>query len=227
MKTLAALAALLLLLPAAARAEDAVDLQWSLCGASPDAVLGRLGADAAEKGKKGVVTYYDANPPVYEALGVSLRTKGKPGELESSVKVRFSGPQSGLPAETDCSWDRYGDAQTYTCEVSDALDGARAAPWTDAQKRFVDAYHRVNWSTLAAFGPYANPKWKLKFLGYKAVFDTVEAGSLHLMELSVKVPRSAADDAYRTVGEGLARRGVVLCPVQEGKTARLFRALGL
>jgi hypothetical protein len=220
---LTVLAALLILAPAARATE--IDLQWSLCGASPAAVLSLLGDAGAAASKKARVTYYDSNPPSYGAAGLSFRTKGKPGKEKSSVKVRFPGPNAGVPPEADCSWDRYGDAETYTCEETAPLDGG--SPWSAAQKAFAGRYHAVDWTTLAAWGPYANPKWKLTVSGHKAVFDTVEAAGLHLMELSVKVPRADGDAVYRSVSSDLRARGVTLCPVQEGKTERLFRALGL
>jgi hypothetical protein len=217
----------LALLPAAARADDVIDLQWSICDATPAAALQKLGLDPSAPGKKKQVTYYESRTAPYAPLGLSFRTKGKPDKLESSVKVRFPDRRSGLPPEADCSWDRYGAAETYTCEETNALDGSGASPWSAAQKGFVAGYQTVDWSALSAFGPYENPKWKLKVAGRKAVFDTVEAEGLHLMELSVKVPKSDDADVYRAVGGELGADGVVLCARQEGKTSRLLRALGL
>jgi hypothetical protein len=61
--------------------------------------------------------------------------------------------------------------------------------------------------------------------GLQGVFDTVEVGSLELMELSVKTDRKNDQAAYQYVSAYLGQRGIPLCPIQEGKTLRLFRAM--
>ncbi|MDR3606395.1 MAG: hypothetical protein P4M08_03330 [Oligoflexia bacterium] len=91
----------------------------------------------------------------------------------------------------------------------------------------INQYHSVNWDSLVAFGPYPNPKWDITIADQDATFDTVDADSLHLMELEVVVSKAQDAAVYSDVTRALQQAGVVLCEVQEGKTARLLRAMGL
>jgi hypothetical protein len=215
---------LLLALTSYAHAGNKIDLQWSICDASPEAVLAKLDSADAEESDSSV-TYYDEAPPSFIQDGVTFRIKGEGAKRETSVKIRFEGERE-IP-EATCEWDRYGSQNRYTCEV--AGDPGEAKIWSAAQLDFLSArYRNASVDGLKAFGPYPNRKWKLKHKDFKVTFDTVdtrEAG--HLMEMSMKVDYAARDASYEMGSHWLAKNGVSLCGTQESKTARLFRALGL
>jgi hypothetical protein len=205
-----------------------VNLQWSICDSSPEDVLEKLGAAETQMSQEGQISYYDSNPPTYTQLGLSFRTKERKGETESSVKVRFPQRPANMTTDADCSWERYGSQENYTCEVLDDFsDEQTSSPWSSEQMDLVSPYHAVDWRTLVSFGPYSNPKWKVIVAGSKGTFDSAEAGSLHLMELEIVVSKIDDDRIYAAVTSELLKAGVSLCPVQEGKTPRLFRAMGL
>ncbi|KAE8382470.1 hypothetical protein BDV26DRAFT_253530 [Aspergillus bertholletiae] len=203
---------------------EKTNLQWAICDADPAAVLHKLGLGARNPYKENPITYYDTNPPVYLSDGLMFRTKISKGENISTVKIRFPHETSNVPGSAKCVWDRYGETLTYTCEQRCPLHPSTI--WCNQQIQFAEHYENVNWEELTAFGPYQNAKWKVRIEGYKAKFDDVSAGPLHLMEVEAKVPRSKADKAYEAVTRHLKRHGIVLCDPQEGKTARLFRAMG-
>lgn len=212
------------LLSSSAFAGDKIDLQWSVCDASPEAVLAKLGQSGADE-TDGSVTYFDNAVPTFLADGVTFRTKGKEESQESSVKIRFDAARD-VP-EAACEWDRYGNEDRYTCEVTGTPAGSQL--WSTAQLDFLSARYRdSNLGGLKSFGPYVNRKWKFKQKGVKVAFDTVdtrEAG--HIMEVSVKVDYADRDQYYESVSRWLDGSGVALCSRQESKTARLFRAMGL
>ncbi|MGZ3703541.1 MAG: hypothetical protein ACXVCG_15385 [Bdellovibrionota bacterium] len=227
-------------LPLSAHAGAKIDLQWSVCDASPEAVLAKIGQEDAtvepsfgrsdssaspNKEKDGRITYFDNSRPAFLQDGVTFRIKGEEGAEESSVKIRFTSERD-VP-EASCEWDRYGKEERYTCEVTG--DVKNSVIWTKAQEDFLGARYRdSDLSKLKPFGPYDNRKWKFKKGDNKVAFDTLdtrEAG--HLMEFSVKVAYADRDEVYKDFSHWLEKHEVILCEKQESKTARLFRALGL
>jgi hypothetical protein len=205
-------------------AKEKTSLQWAICEPSPQATLAKLGLDATPPYKQNPITYYDENPPIHIDSGLMFRTKTNKGQPLSTVKVRFSGAVSDVPDFVDCSWSQYGTNPPYfTCEKRCPLD---SKIWQEEQVQFVEKYEAVDWNALHAYGPYQNAKWKVRIEGYKTKFDDVAAGDLHLMEFEVKVRRENAHYARHAITRYLEERGVVLCDPQEGKTMRLFRAMG-
>ncbi|KAI3573648.1 hypothetical protein IWW34DRAFT_706568 [Fusarium oxysporum f. sp. albedinis] len=197
-----------------------VDLQWSICEADPQAVLQKLGEDGTrEPYKKTPVTYYDTDPPSYSWGGLLFRKKTRRGEELSAVKVHFD-PKTYL-----CVWDRYGNNTSFTCQIQSLLAGGKEL-WTDEQIRFAERCQSVIWEDLIGFGPNPNPKWRLDVAGYRAVFDDVQAGPFHLMELEVKVLKDKGDEVYETISRYLRECGILLCHKQEPRTLRLFQAMG-
>ncbi|MGZ3695018.1 MAG: hypothetical protein ACXWQO_12760 [Bdellovibrionota bacterium] len=222
MKTLA-LALFLFLVPVLfAHAEETVDLQWSVCDATPEKVLKKIDeADAKEKCER--ISYYDTEYPELALAGVSVRYKKEKGE--SSVKVRFS--QKTKVPDADCEWDRYGRKEQYSCEVTNEPDSSRE-PWSEEQEEFLGRYYRkADTSALVAYGPFTDRKWKFDHEENKVSFDSVDTGYGHLMEFSVKVPRSEANATAREFTAWLKENEISLCEIQEGKTLRLFRAMGI
>jgi len=223
-KLYALLAVLQLVVPSQAKTKDEIHLQWAICDPSPQVVLEKFGKAGRNPRKQNMITYYDMNPPVHTQQGLGLRTKTSKGQEISCVKSRFTEEKSDIPDTVDCVWDRYGNDTFYTCEKRSPLDAT--SPWSDEQMQFANQYQNIEWEDITAFGPYLNTKWKLKIEGHKAVFDDVATRSLHIMEIEVKVSKSEGDDVYQTITENLKKRGVTLCDRQEGKTLRLFRAMG-
>lgn len=221
------------------------NLQWSICDTNPQTVLQKLGEDSThEPYKKTPVTYYDTNPPYYFRSGLMFRTKTRRGEELSAVKAHFD-PRTldGLdkvfvdneahirrtvpetPERFLCVWDRYGNDTAFTCQIQSIMVG-RNVLWTDEQIRFAERCQDTIWEDLVGFGPNLNPKWRMNIAGYRAVFDDVQAGSLHLMELEVKVLKPKANEAYEKITRYLRERGIQLCHKQEPRTLLLFQAMG-
>ncbi|KAF1809460.1 hypothetical protein P152DRAFT_494329 [Eremomyces bilateralis CBS 781.70] len=213
------------------KAKESVHLQWSLCDPHPKIVLEKLGHKGSKPYKENPVTYYDTEMPRYTENGVMFRTKMSKRTMISkrqkisSVKVRFDEDETAIRDKAHCVWDQYGNSTFYTCERRSPLH--RKSLWSDDQVAFVEQFQRVAWADLVPFGPYQNPKWKLRIKGFKAVFDDVKALPHHLMEIEMKVPRKEGKDAYRMITEHLQRHDVMLCDKQEARTLRLFRAMGL
>lgn len=218
----------ILLAASFAVAKEKISLQWAICDSSPQDVLPKLGLDPTTPPyKENPITYYDELPPVYISEGIMLRAKTNKGQPLSTVKVRFPELKSNVPEFVECGWDQYGDQRTYTCEKRCPRDPESPKIWCDEQLQFVGQYHDLDWSTLAAYGPFPDAKWKVHIGGYKAKFDDVVASdSLHLMEIEAQVPLAKANKAYKKITRHLKKRGVVLCDPQDGKTLRLFHAMG-
>ncbi|KAJ5301249.1 hypothetical protein PENANT_c023G07812 [Penicillium antarcticum] len=205
-------------------AKEKISLQWAICEPSPQDTLAKLGRNASPPYKENPITYYDEYPPIHISSGLMFRTKTNKGQQFSTVKVRFPRAVTGIPDFVDCSWNQYGaNSPSFTCEKRCPLD---STVWHEEQVQFAERYQAVDWDALRAYGPYQNAKWKVRIEGYKTKFDDVVAGDLHLMEVEVQVPREDAHGALQAITQYLKNRKVSLCEPQEGKTMRLFRAMG-
>ncbi|KHN94784.1 uncharacterized protein MAM_07380 [Metarhizium album ARSEF 1941] len=220
---------LLLTLPFAG-AKQKISLQWAICDSDPQETLVKLGLSSTTPPyKENPITYYDEQPPVHIHSGIMFRTKTNKGRPLSTIKVRFDKETSNVPGFVTCGWDRYGyNSPAYSCEKRCPLDPAAPEEiWHREQVEFAERYQDINWTALTAYGPYPNAKWKVRINGHKAKFDDVVAEGLHLMEIETKVPEAKAHDFLEATMRYLRDRGVALCRLQEGKTMRLFRAMGL
>ena len=137
-----------------------------------------------------------------------------------------------MPEGAQCKWDRYGNGSWFTCGVSSPLVEGKAL-WSDEQRAFASRYFSVQWDRLVSYGPFSNPKWKIRIMGRKAVFDSVEAvvagRAVHLMEVEIGVKEKEVGEEerlYEAITRVLVEAGVVICvPTQLPKTLRLFEML--
>ncbi|KAI9757838.1 MAG: hypothetical protein M1835_000631, partial [Candelina submexicana] len=208
-----------------------IDLQWSICDTDAETVLRKLGEEGKTPYKAKPITYYDTYPPTYTTAGLSFRTKFKhhdPGYLISLIKARFGAETDNVPPEADCIWDQYGNASYYTCGLPSIVATADETVelWSPTQKAFAERYQHIDWDALVPYGPFMNPKWKLRILGHKGVFDDVVASPLHLMEIEISVKKRKGDKVHKKITKYLQDRGVVICEPQLPKTLRLFERLG-
>lgn len=217
----------LFLITTLATAKQKISLQWALCDPSPQSALPKLGLGTSPPYKQNPITYYDTQTPTYISSSLMFRTKTNKGQHLSTVKAGFHDEKETLdvPDFVECAWVRYGDERSYTCEKRCPLVD-ESTIWCDEQVLFAGRYEDIDWDGMIGYGPYQNAKWKVRIEGYKTKFDDVVAGSLHLMEIEAKVPIDKGDEAYDVITKFLRDRGVVLCDKQEGKTKRLFRAMG-
>lgn len=174
-------AALLLTISSLCESKDHIHLQWSICDDSPDTVRDKLGILHDEPRKNATITYYDSQPPTHAQNGLMFRTKTRKGQDISAVKVRFREKTRDVPGTASCLWNRYGHDTDYICQKQAPLNGSGL--WSNEQVQLAEQQERVAWKRLVAFGPYQNPKWKLRIRGHKATFDDVAAESLHLWRL--------------------------------------------
>lgn len=222
-----------------------VNLQWSICDTDPQTVLRKLGENGTrEPYKKTPITYYDTNPPSYSWSGLMFRTKTRRGQALSAVKAHFDPRTSDVlegfflekeahinrtasdtPERFLCVWDRYGNDTSFACQIQSLLAG-RKELWTDEQIRFAERCQSVRWGDFVGFGPNLNPKWRLNVVDHRAVFDDVQAGPFHLMELEVKVLKNKGDEVYENISRYLRKNGILLCHKQMPRTIRLFEAMG-
>lgn len=210
-----------------ANASPAVDNQWAVCDSNPSAVLKKFGGNSElDVHKIQIITYYDTETATYIRDGVTFRTKATNSKDESSVKIHF--PSATEIKDADCQWDRYDSDMHFTCDMKNKLKEDEPL-WSNRQSTFLaDNYRSVNVNKLKSFGPFDNRKWNLQWNGLKVVFDTVdtkEAG--HLMEFSIQTPYDLNDTTYADFTTWLKDKDITLCSRQEGKTARLFRAMGI
>lgn len=221
-------ALIIFFLPAtlSAALKEQVNLQWAICDANPRDVLAKLGEGTANPYRHNPINYFDTDPPTYISDEIMFRTKTSHGEALSTIKVVFRNTTVDIPSWVRCLWNRYGDDITYTCEKRCPLRRNTSTVWCKKQVHFIERYRSINWKEMVAFGPYMDSKWKFHIGGYKVKFDDVVAEGLHLMEIEAQLPSSEGQTAFQKISEHLKARGVSLCDRQEGKTVRLFRALG-
>lgn len=212
-----------LLIPFLAPASEVTELQWAVCEPNAGVMLEKLGQEDWLS-EESSITYFESKVPSYFAKGLSFRVKEKAGEAVAIVKVRGEGAE---PGSERCEWDRYGKVETYACKY-EARRVREASPWTEAQKRFVEKFQPVAWASLVPFGPYPVKKWQGKLKKERLNLEALEvAGVGNFLELSARVDSLEAEEVYRKISDRLDRDNVRLCRKQEGKTDRLFRALGL
>lgn len=216
-----------------------IDLQWAICDTDASTVLSKLGKPGKRAYKAHNITYYDTYPPTHTAEGLAFRTKvkhHKHPQPVSMVKARFEEEIDDVPEGVQCVWDRYGEETFFTCALAFPLDGDDSKKdldilWSPSQIAFALRYQAVDFEYLVPYGPYLNPKWKVKIAGYKGVFDDVMATDargrpLHLMEIEIEAKMNHAEEVFEDVTAFLKDAGVVVCDEpQLPKTLRLFEAL--
>ncbi|KAI4217423.1 MAG: hypothetical protein LQ351_000018 [Letrouitia transgressa] len=211
-----------------------ISLQWAICDTSPSTVLRKLSyTPTPTPHKLQNITYFDLSTPNYTAQGLAFRTKLHKHVPISMVKARFADESDDVSEGAKCKWDRYGNRSWFTCGVSSPLVEGKGL-WSAEQVSFAERYFpSIQWDRLVPYGPFLNPKWKIKISGRKAVFDSVEAviagQVVHLMEVEVKVKENEVGKEgglYEAITRVLADARVIICgPTQLPKTLRLFKAL--
>jgi len=222
-----------------------VHLQWSICEPDAQTVLRKLGENGTREPYRDTpVTYYDTDPPTYTWGKLMFRTKSRHGQPVSAVKVRFDprtsraaamafesdGSLPGIPdahaaGNVKCVWNRYGDDVYFSCGLQSPLIDIHNV-WSDEQRLFVERSETVKWDELVGYGPNYNPKWQVNVAEYPGVFDDVQAGYDHFMELEVKVAREEGHKAYEDITKYLKDHGIQICDHQKPRTLRLFETLG-
>ncbi|RZA07892.1 MAG: hypothetical protein EOP11_06475 [Proteobacteria bacterium] len=204
-------------------ADEITELQWAICESDPAATLAKLGEEDWRE-ETSSITYFETKVPSYFADGLSFRVKEKNGAAVAIVKVRGD---AAKPGSERCEWDRYGAQETYACKY-EARPSSETSPWTEAQKKFIEQFKPVRWAALVPFGPYAVTKLQGKIKKEKVSLEALRVpGRSSILELSARVSSAEAEEIYRKISDRLDRADVRLCRQQEGKTERLFRALGL
>ena len=171
--------------------------------------------------------------------GVVLRARKRPGEDDSTVKLR---PVD--PAKIPINWvktegfeiemDRVGDREVISAklssvqeggEIDDAIDGKRPLRklFTRDQERLIEEFSPadISWDDLTAMGPIEVSKWKVDFddFDYEIVVERWKLpDKSDLVELSIKTEPGKAVQASEEFLTFLTKRGLVVEEDQQTKT---------
>ncbi len=213
-----------------------VELQWSVCENDPMSVLHKLNEkDNLDKVKSRVLIYRDQCDFKWLNKSVIWRTYTSPKKESLTLKIKSNGPELFdidwiLKNGGSCEWDKYRDSSTFSCAIKSDSDGI-----TDEQSIFLKKTmgESVNFSDLQKFGPLKSQKWEGltdEVLSFEAVQLTPTglkdpSGAGYVMELSTRRPLKDRDDSYIKISQMLNARGIILCPVQAGRTRKLLESL--
>jgi len=175
---------------------------------------------------------------LFEA-GVLLRARKRPGEDDSTVKLR---PVD--PAKIPINWvktegfeiemDRVGDREVISAklgslqkngEIDDVIEGTRPLRklFTKDQERLIEEFSpaTITWDALTPMGPINVSKWKVEFdeFDYEIVVERWKLpDKSDLVELSIKAEPGKAVQASEDFLAFLAKRGLAIDGDQQTKT---------
>lgn len=217
-------------LVAAGRLEQ-VNLYWPICGTDPQEVLHLIRDGNFDKiwltDREANVTYYYPAQQAHPWSELTLYSETREKSREVSVakirigplpfKAMYIGGVYDVPEDyleilspykekcSTCAWERYygDDRAFYSCEVSAARKG-KSGLWSQDQKSFIQRWHgEVDLENLLSAGPFEKSEWDVEFDGFEGVFESVDDGDVHVLQLKVETSKAKADKDYDCVNSRL------------------------
>ena len=215
----------------------AVELHFSICEPSAQALFQKLGGSAG-KVKQRNVSYADTRLQENWQNGLTVRTRettGKKPKLETTVKVKVTDLSKVDKAWFNepgfkCEYDRYGSTFGLTCSLTEEVSAKSRAQLSQDQIRFAqeNGHPAFQANTLADYGPADDTAWKELTLStstgdvdldlQRYVFPDGD----QVLEVSTRADLTNADETYLSVQKKLNSLSIQLCAVQASKTRQFF-----
>ena len=209
-----------------------------------DDVRERLGLDE-DLAEERAIWFYDTGDLALLDAGAILRARSvHHGDDDSTVKLRpLSSDQvdpawfedSGFKCELDASPVASTSSCSYTTEqdedqIEEAADGERDLDtlFSSEQEDFLAVHGPLfDWDQLTPFGPVDALVWKVEsdLLPSALTAEHWDLPGGEMLEVSIKVDASEADERMEELLGWLADHDVPLSPEQESKTRRALEAL--
>jgi hypothetical protein len=215
-----------------AKASNRAELHWSVCEASPDLILKKLGLQVKEIEQRSV-SYHDTWSEPLGAFenyseGRVLRIRNDEDGAKSTVKLKFeefpevSEEWSSLEG-FKCELDLNSQKESIFCSLSEEQNF-----FSDLQKKFLREFSREpDWANLKEFGPGANRVWKFKQQVGSPKLELEELtlkDSSRIFELSTRSDLKSAAEDHLEISEWLLQKKIKICEVQESKTKQFLES---
>lgn len=215
-----------------AKASDRAELHWSVCEASSEIILKKLGLRVKEIERLSVSYHDNWNENLGEfeqySEGRILRIRNGDGGAKSTVKLRFEDfPELSEEWSSregfKCELDLYSKGESIYCSLSE-----EQGFFSNIQKKFLSEFsHDLDWSKIKEFGPASNRVWKLKEQENSPKLEleeiTLYDGAL-VFEISTRSALSSAEEQHLSISNWLLKKKIKICEDQQSKTKQLLES---
>lgn len=209
-----------------------VELQWVICEPNEMTFFQKLNVQPLSPTVRQVY-YSETKEKDLYSRGAIARTRLSKKKTKTAAKIKGY-TEAGIPwdflagSDFKCEMDSYLEHESIACSLfSENADENKNL--TPKQMQFLQMETGFqNWQQVRLWGPVQSSEWDWveKSINENLVVEVVQGPQTFFsLEMSARVPVEKKSESFLKLDSWLRSHGILLCPDQSGKTAKLLEAL--